>query len=161
MMALKRCFGDSEYYLSLQDQLQRRGRAPRETTRLVHRLQCSTSEGESVLEMQPAGAPDGRLPPQERDAPARTVRKRKGGPCKWGTEDPTADAFQPADEAVVHGVHGTGHFGVAKDLQLPLILLAYRTAITSCISTLMKGRELQTPAELLFGQPPYTEALAD
>ncbi|XP_058879681.1 uncharacterized protein LOC131737088 [Acipenser ruthenus] len=49
------------------------------------------------------------------------------------------------------------------DLQLPLIMLAYRTAVqesTGCTpALLLLGRELQTPAELVFGRPPDATAL--
>uniref|UniRef100_A0AAR2M493 Gypsy retrotransposon integrase-like protein 1 n=1 Tax=Pygocentrus nattereri TaxID=42514 RepID=A0AAR2M493_PYGNA len=46
------------------------------------------------------------------------------------------------------------------DIHLPLVLLAYRSAVqdsTSCIpALLMLGRELRTPAEIIFGKPPDT-----
>ncbi|KAL7841639.1 hypothetical protein SRHO_G00253300 [Serrasalmus rhombeus] len=46
------------------------------------------------------------------------------------------------------------------DIHLPLVLLAYRSAVqdsTSCTpALLMLGRELRTPAEIIFGKPPDT-----
>lgn len=49
------------------------------------------------------------------------------------------------------------------DLHLPLVLLAYRSAVqesTSCSpALLMLGRELRTPAEMVFGRPPDTPAV--
>ncbi|KAI3374420.1 hypothetical protein L3Q82_006249 [Scortum barcoo] len=46
------------------------------------------------------------------------------------------------------------------DMHLPLVLMAYRSAVqdsTSCTpALLMLGRELRTPAEMAFGRPPDT-----
>ncbi|KAL7868740.1 hypothetical protein SRHO_G00101240 [Serrasalmus rhombeus] len=46
------------------------------------------------------------------------------------------------------------------DIHLPLVLLAYRSAVqdsTSCTpALLMLGQELRTPAEIIFGKPPDT-----
>uniref|UniRef100_A0A8C5DVC8 Integrase catalytic domain-containing protein n=1 Tax=Gouania willdenowi TaxID=441366 RepID=A0A8C5DVC8_GOUWI len=46
------------------------------------------------------------------------------------------------------------------DMHLPLVLLAYRSAVqesTACTpALLMLGRELRTPAEMAFGKPPDT-----
>ncbi|KAI3357058.1 hypothetical protein L3Q82_015443 [Scortum barcoo] len=45
-------------------------------------------------------------------------------------------------------------------MHLPLVLMAYRSAVqdsTSCTpALLMLGRELRTPAEMAFGRPPDT-----
>lgn len=49
------------------------------------------------------------------------------------------------------------------DTHLPLVLMAYRSAVqdsTSCTpALLMLGRELRTPAEVAFGKPPDTFAV--
>ncbi|KAI4899638.1 hypothetical protein NFI96_008089, partial [Prochilodus magdalenae] len=48
-------------------------------------------------------------------------------------------------------------------MHLPLVLMAYRSAVqdsTSCTpALLMLGRELRTPAEIVFGKPPDTPAV--
>lgn len=49
------------------------------------------------------------------------------------------------------------------DMHLPLVLLAYRSVVqdsTLCTpALLMLGRELRTPAEMVFGKPPDTPAV--
>lgn len=49
------------------------------------------------------------------------------------------------------------------DTHLPLVLMAYRSAVqesTSCMpALLMLGKELRTPVEVAFGKPPDTPAV--
>lgn len=54
----------------------------------------------------------------------------------------------------------TGEHQRDWDMHLPLVLMAYRSAVqdsTSCTpALLMLGRELRTPVEMVFGKPPDT-----